>query len=93
MIAGRMSRAGRAWNIFHAMQESDYKAHTVNSIAKLIGIKPSTYLRELLGQMAYSHMVFVKSEYNDDGTVAKRWYALNYDDLPQNLLIPFEEES
>lgn len=62
--------------IEYAMAYSDADLHTVNSIAKLIAIKPSSHLRSLLADMCSMGRLNCRTEKYTDGTVARRVYQL-----------------
>lgn len=72
----RLSRAQRKWMVRAELSESIYDIHTVNSIAKLIGIKPSSYLRGILDDMVADGWIVAEEWTDGAGNVVKRWYAL-----------------
>lgn len=85
----RLSRAGRKAQIIHAMAKSEYSVHTVNSIAKLIRIKPSSYLRALLKELLIEGEMDDITEVWDDGSVRKRYYSLE-GHMPKNEMLDWE---
>lgn len=86
----RMSRAGRMGNIKMHMALSGYDVHTVNSIAKGVGIKPSSYLRGLLAEMVLRGLLAEHVVRYGDGTVAKRLYAIPHRMPHRNELFELE---
>lgn len=72
----RWGRLERIAQIEEELASSPYDVHTVNSISKLIGIKPSTHLRGILADMASRGDILVSTEGDDSGTVTRRLYAL-----------------
>lgn len=72
----RWGRAQRMEQIYMIMSHDEHDVHTVNSIAKLIGIKPSTYLRGMLADMASRGDLNVYTEYASDGSVIRRLYSV-----------------
>lgn len=71
----RMSRAERKDVIEGCLQQSNNDIHTVNSIAKMLGMKPSSYLRALLDELFIDNRIALKVVRYDDGQVAKRFYS------------------
>lgn len=74
----RMSRAGRKAAIESAMIKSAYPIQTVNSIARMVGVAPSSYLRSLIHEMVNDEILAVKEIWGDSDNVVKRYYSLDY---------------
>lgn len=72
----RMSRAGRGKEILRLMEDSMWSLHTVNSVAKMMYLTPSTYLRGILSELVDEEKLIVSEFVDADGRVEKRHYAL-----------------
>lgn len=72
----RMSRAGRKYNIRSHMVFSEHDVHTVNSIAKICGMEPSSYLRQLLMELVREGHLEAYTYLYKDGFVKKRVYSV-----------------
>lgn len=76
MAHTRGTRVGRKRAVVRVMTDSQWTFHTVNSIAKLMDLSPSTYLRQILNEMVEGERLLCNEFKDKHGRVEKRFYAL-----------------